>query len=63
MTRLYFSHHVGILLLLVPIPKALGISLDKTDKGVFCYINVETLGKLLYNLRVGAGCLENQPVD
>lgn len=32
---------------------------DKSSTGFFCYVHV-TLGKLLGNLRMGTGCLENR---
>lgn len=35
---------------------------DKSSTGFFCYVHV-TLGKLLGNLRMGTGCLENQSWD
>jgi len=44
-------------------PKTLRISCNESDKGVFSYFDEMTCGKPLGNLRMGAGCQENQPRD
>ena len=41
-------------------PKTLGISCDKSSKGVFCCINEVTFEKPSGTLRMGTGCQRNQ---